>query len=447
MTTPALQLYPYQQEYLRLGQTTRVLLVEKARQIGFSFGSSVEPVLECASKLDKWFVLSKSERQSRDYMLDVAKHVEALRYAAEMWESPVKPQEPQVLEARFPNGSRIVGLPANANTARGISGNLILDEFAFHDEADLIWRGAMPAITRGFKLRVISTPNGKKNRFYRMVRGDLRETLGKNAHLFSIDIHEAARQGLKNVNGEPVNVAELRAIVGDEETWRQEYELIYLDEAITSVLSQELIFAAENEGATTDFTLDWKPSGGLYVGVDIGRKKDLTVIWLDERIGDVSWTRKVLELDRTKFAVQRAELYSILRMPGVKGCCIDATGIGAQLAEEAADEFGFVEQVTFTEDSKKDMAMRMKRRFEDRLVRIPASRLIRDDLDAVKKVTTPLGGVRYLTQNTSDGHADRFWAKALAERAANEGGGTPSVRAINTAGSDRQELRRMTGWA
>jgi phage FluMu gp28-like protein len=144
-----------------------------------------------------------------------------------------------------------------------------------------------------------------------------------------------------------------------------------------------------------------------------------------------------------KFALQRAELYSVLRLPNVRGCCIDSTGLGAQLAEEAADEFGFVEPVVFTEESKKDMATRMRRRFEDRLVRAPATRKIRDDLGAVKKVANSRGGVSYVAERNADGHADRFWAKALAERAADAGGAAPKIRSL--AGDPREELRRMVG--
>jgi phage FluMu gp28-like protein len=38
--------------------------------------------------------------------------------------------------------------------------------------------------------------------------------------------------------------------------------------------------------------------------MDIGRKKDRTVIFLLERVGDVFWTRMVKTLERTKFKTQ-----------------------------------------------------------------------------------------------------------------------------------------------
>jgi phage FluMu gp28-like protein len=35
---------------------------------------------------------------------------------------------------KFPNGSRIVALSSNPDTARGYTGDIVLDEFAFHPE-------------------------------------------------------------------------------------------------------------------------------------------------------------------------------------------------------------------------------------------------------------------------------------------------------------------------
>jgi phage FluMu gp28-like protein len=357
---------------------------------------------------------------------------------ADLWEDDdIKPNKPQILELRFANGSKIVGLPANADTARGISGNLILDEFAFHEDPDGIWRGAMPAITRGFKLRIISTPNGKRNRFYRLVRGDLRQTLGARAQLFSVDIHTAIAQGLA------VDVEQLRAAAGDPETFAQEYELKYLDETEMPVLTNELILAAENEGATTDFAEDFAPIGSLFSGFDVGRKKDLSIIWTIEKVGDVSWTRRVRKLEKMKFSEQREELYAVLRNPKSVRACIDATGLGMQLAEEAIEEFGDfkVEGVTFNEATKTDMATRIRRRFEDRAMRVPSLSEIRDDLHSVMKVPSPNGAIRFVADRGANGHADRFWALALAERAA-DNQEEPHIYSMSGVDTDRAARTR-----
>jgi phage terminase large subunit-like protein len=40
---------------------------------------------------------------------------------------------------------------------------------------------------------------------------------------------------------------------------------------------------------------DWTTieGGELYAGIDIGRKRDLTVLWVVERLGDTFYTRHV----------------------------------------------------------------------------------------------------------------------------------------------------------
>ena len=91
-----------------------------------------------------------------------------------------------------------------------------------------------------------------------------------------------------------------------------------------------------------------------------------------------------------------------------------------QLAEGWQQRFGTsrVEAVTFTPAVKASLAEPLRGRFQDRLVRIPIGAEIRDDLHSIRRTSTAAGNVRYLAERTEDGHADRFWALALANHAA-----------------------------
>jgi len=62
---------------------------------------------------------------------------------------------------------RILVLPANPRTARGFSGDLILDEFAFHEDSVAIWEAAQPILDAhpDYLCRIASTPNGRHNMF------------------------------------------------------------------------------------------------------------------------------------------------------------------------------------------------------------------------------------------------------------------------------------------
>ena len=159
----------------------------------------------------------------------------------------------------------------------------------------------------------------------------------------------------------------------------------------------------------------------------------------------LSVTRLVRVLDRVPFAEQlevARELLSLRVSAGVapgfspagaalKGgatstgtflirrACIDATGIGAPLAEALEREFGpRVEPVVFTAAVKEDLAYRTKRRLENRLSLLPDTREIRRAFSAVKRYVTPSGNLRFDAARTEAGHADEFWAKALADLAA-----------------------------
>jgi phage FluMu gp28-like protein len=403
LSDAAIPLYEYQKAWL--SDKSRFKIALKARQTGFSFVVALEAVLDCAEHKTTWVFLSKGERQSKELMEKAIMHAKALGIAAEEIEEwfHMDDRDIKQLEIRFPNGSKIIGLPANPDTARGFSGNVVLDEFAFHADSRKIWTALYPTVTRGYKIRVISTPNGKSGKFYELWT----DTSGRwSKH--KTDIYEAVEQGL------PADIEELHAGCEDEDTWLQEFCCTFIDEA-DALLTYELITAAESDDALIQLPDDYEPEGDLYLGVDIGRKKDLTVMWLDELIGDVLWTRMVKTLEKAPFRVQRQELYWVLSLPKMRRACIDATGIGAQLAEEAKERFGYVvEEIQFTNKVKEELALTQKRKFDDKLIRIPADRIIRDDLHSIKKYTTAAGNIRYDAERSDIGHADRFWACALA---------------------------------
>jgi phage FluMu gp28-like protein len=197
--------------------------------------------------------------------------------------------------------------------------------------------------------------------------------------------------------------------------------------------------------------------------VDIGRRRDLTVLWLLEVENDLAspesriyWTRGVFVLERTPFSQQRATLDAFLahrlsaslescensfeeespRSSGyaVRRCAIDASGLGAMLAEELQQRWGSrVEPVTFTLAVKEDLAVRVKRLLEDGRLRIPADPAVRAALAAVKRIVTPAGNVRFDADRTERaGHADHFWALALALLAADQPASPVEFLSTNT---------------
>jgi len=160
------------------------------------------------------------------------------------------------------------------------------------------------------------------------------------------------------------------------------------------------------------------PNSILFLGLDVARKHDLCVFDVGEKIGDVVWDRLRIEMRGCRFAEIEAELYRLLRMPQIKRACIDATGLGAQLAERAAERFEWkVEPITFTAPMKEELAFGLRADFEERRLRIVCDNQLVADLRGIKKEVTESGNIRFLGES-GDSHCDRFWAKALRQHAA-----------------------------
>src|SRR4051812_18178868 len=156
----------------------------------------------------------------------------------------------------------------------------------------------------------------------------------------------------------------------------------------------------------------------FYLGLDVARKRDLCVFDLGEKIGDVMWDRLRVEFRDRSFSEIKFELYRLLRLRAVKRCCIDASGLGIQLAEEAGNEFGWkVEAITFTPAVKEELAYGLRADFEDRRLRIVSDEKLRSDILGIKKQVTTSGHIRFAGES-ADGHCDRFWALALRQQAA-----------------------------
>ena len=211
----------------------------------------------------------------------------------------------------------------------------------------------------------------------------------------------------------------IRAGCADEESFLQEFCCVPADDN-TAFLPYDLIAGCEyREGESWESDLvDCK--NPLFIGVDIGREHDLTVIWLIEQVGGINFTRRVIEMSKQTFDAQEAALYELLRLPAVRRCCIDQSGLGRQFAERAARKFGAyrVEGITFTTSTKEELAYPVRVAFEDRTIKVPFSNAVRADLRGVRKEVTGSGHIRFAGEKNKYGHCDRFWALALALHAA-----------------------------
>ena len=130
------------------------------------------------------------------------------------------------------------------------------------------------------------------------------------------------------------------------------------------------------------------------------------------------WDRVRVELLNRPFAEIEEQLYQLLEVRQVRRACLDATGMGFQLAERARERFEWkVEPITFTAQSKEELATGLKVDLEKRHVRLVDDPNLRADLRGIRKEITLSGNARYAGESP-DSHCDRFWAKALRQHAA-----------------------------
>ena len=468
LLSPLMLLFPYQKRWVM--DSARFKIGVWSRQSGKSFSTAAESVTDCILfPKTKWVCLSASERQALEW-LEKAKEWTALFKQSLAGEEQVRDAAEALLksaEIRFANGSRIMAIPGKPATARGYSTNIVLDEFAYHENPNAVWSAMFPnqsnplagmaqaryeamlagedfsAIQRELKLRVVSTFNGRDNKFYSM--WERREQTGYSGHF--IDIYSAVKDGL------PLNIEQLRTGLDDAEIWAQEYECSPADVSAV-LLPYELLASCESPEATVTIGPDYFTSGKPYVmGIDFARKRDLSVAWTDELMGDVAHCREVLEMRDMSTPDQIALLRPRIR--GARRVCLDYTSPGLGLGDFLVKEFGEynpakhlygkIELCTFTNPLKVELFSKLRMAFEQRQCRIPISRAVREDMHSVQRMTSNSGNITYRAPHTEDGHADRCTAKALAHRAMGCGRTQVAYAAIKGNGPSANEIRRFFG--
>jgi phage FluMu gp28-like protein len=341
-------------------------------------------------------------------------------------------------------------MSSNPDAQAGKRGGRVLDEFALHPDPRKLWTIAYPGITWGGSLEVISTHRGSHNFFNGLIREAREQGNPKQLSLHRVTLQDALDQGFlwklqqmlptddeRQALDEAAYFDYVRAGCADEESFQQEYMCSPADDDV-AFLEYELIAAAEYAAGVNWQSIE---SRELYAGVDIGRKRDLTVLWVVEKLGDVYYTRHLECLRNMSKGEQEKVLW-----PWIERCrrtCLDYTGLGIGWGDDALARFGShrVELVTFTPRVKEALAYPVRSIMEDRRLRIPYEPNVRADLRSVTKQTTAAGNIRFTAERTPDGHADRFWSLALALHAAS----TPAVNiefeSVGRRDSFQEEIR------
>jgi phage FluMu gp28-like protein len=486
---------------------SRFAIAVKSAQIGYSTATAAWAVDRCLQIPRRNVIfLSRSERQALELGEKAKMWVDSITGVAADWLPNHLFGGTSTLqhEIRFGNGSRIIVLAANPDTARGYTGDVVLDEFAFHKDSQAIFTAVYRQVSLGFAMRILSTPNGQQGKFHdlakqlgldsgvrpttqpvsqksearsqksedRVIGSSSDRAIGPSGHR-AIERANRGRDAFQSPDrpitqspdsvrspdssqspdrpitrslnpwsghwcdiflaiedGLPLNAEEVRAGC-DDDTWLQEYCCQFISQAsewISPELFQSCVSSEASTGSGQWLVVSDKQSGStnhlplttnncFYAGWDIARNRDLSVIWINELVGDVTWTRGVIEMKNTPTPDQIREARSL--MPNFRRLVIDKGGMGLVIFEALEREFpGQVEGIQFTQQKKETMAVTAKRRMEELKVRLPDSNSIRQSFRSVKKSVNALGLTRFDAEHDARfGHADHWWAFCLAEAA------------------------------
>lgn len=451
-----LVLEPFQRTFLDFfnenGQRPRFRWVNKARQIGFSFLIGLEALARCHLK-DHHNAIFVS------YNLEDAK--EKVRTARAVYEDlPLAFQKKLVVDSKTELGfearsgsrgavSRIISNPSRA--PRGKNGDIYLDEIAHYILDREIYRGSMALILRGKdQITGCSTPLGKRGIFWEVMREEVRpypnyarfEIPWWMCSFFCTDVWTAMREAPQMTTHERVE----RFGTGDIQDqlsnmalddFQQEFECLFVDES-TSFYPYDLILPCTSDTmsvASDPSDLDPKKiKSKLVGGYDVGRTADRSEMAFFERVGGRMVCRLLRSFEKTPFRAQEAEIERALKHLPVSRFRIDQTGMGRNLAENLAEKYPCVEPVDFTMRAKERMAVALKIAMQSKGILLPADRNLVSQIHSIRRRITNSGNVVFDSERNAQGHADKFWAVALAlydeKQAAKATGGRVNVRVL-----------------
>ena len=316
---------------------------------------------------------------------------------------------------RFKNGSRIVALPNSPQLLRGYTAHqVICDEAAFFRDDELVFFNVlMPMLsTTDGTLIVSSTPWSIDSVYYKMC-------MNPEYSQHVITWEDVVKAGL--VKHEFIE--EMRQSI-PVERFQREFESKFVED-VDAWLPQSLIASCiDSELQPYDF--HDSPQGDFYVGVDLGKQQDYSVVAVVQKFGNIV---KLVHIHRFPLNMEYASVIGYVkslqdRWHTIRDVYADITGVGGYIVEDMAHSgITNVTGVTFTVQSKEDMAtvLREKMKLKEFLIPYEPVRKRQDidlcaELNIEKYELMKTGHIRF--SHPEGSHDDVFWAVALAVYAA-----------------------------
>ena len=421
-------LLPYQAAWV--ADQSPLKVCEKSRRIGLSWAEAYDSVLYAGRREGGGDVYYQSyaHDMTRTFVADCAGWAAQLQIAADaVGETLLEPGGDLAYRLPLASGHAVVALTSapRALRSRGKPGDrAVIDEAAFVDDLAEVLKAALAFQMWGGGVRVVSTHNGEDSAFASLVR-DVRDGAAPGS-LHSIPLRCAVDDGLHRricaVAGQPWSPAaerEWEAGIRAQHGAAAAEELDCVPRSSGgSWISWDLIRRAERpRGALAE-----TGPGPSWIGVDVARRRDLWVMAVVQRDDGVLRLRELRTERDCPFGRQLEIVESAYRRWSPVRVAVDQTGMGEMFVETLGRRLGGrVEGVLLTAPRRLDVATALRSAFEDSALQIPASDELRRDLHAVRQQPGATGAPRLVAdRGGTDGHADRFWALALAVAASAE---------------------------
>ncbi|MBO6105633.1 MAG: hypothetical protein J6O99_07025, partial [Methanobrevibacter sp.] len=321
----------------------------------------------------------------------------------------------------------------------------------------------LPVISRAGTIEMCSSPLGKIGQFYDILTD--KETYDYERYNIPwwfcrdlcIDVPTAVKVAPDLSTPERVETFGTKIIKqifknNDYDTFRQEYECDFIDSS-ESYIPLDLIFANTPGKRESDIDLSacenlsdedyWEYNRGidfqtysdldlailnykpeahgdtLFLGFDVGRTHDATAIFILGRMPDGkkrAFAR--IELRNQPFEVQEETILKAYKELPIYRGRMDATGIGKPIFESLHKRLGDrLDGVTFTAEEKEIMAIDVKRGLEQREFLLSNDKEFHRQIHSIKRTSNGGKYFKYDAERNEKGHADSFWAWALANAA------------------------------
>lgn len=404
-----------------MADQSKFRLVVKSRQIGFSWVISGEALHKIVTKPNKTVnVVSINQKEASKKIV----------YAKQFYYTiPVESgfRVPVYTNAEYefsvhdaPYTSYYESMPASS-AIRGGEKDFYFDEFAFVADSQKLYDAALPATSRGnSRFTVVSTPLGQSGMFFDLAN-DRMKYPDYSIHIvpwwecsiMSRDVDESTALAESYDTDQRIakwGTPAIQAIFANMglDSFQQEYECNFADESLSFYPWDLIVSCARDELNRQEYI----PGTSYNVGIDIAKKVDKTVVTvstIDEETGNIQ-IHKTFET-QAKYEDQVNDFITLIDGIRPQRVSIDATGVGAVIAEQLTSKYGgIVESIVFDRVQKETWATKFKGDMQSGKITFPRKRELLSQIHTIERKKSEAGNYLFRAR---DGEHDDYYFSAL----------------------------------